>query len=389
MVLTPAAHRLPNELIIAIIQAPSLTYLDLARLCLVSSQFLSTARQCLYQELEIETYLMDRSGVGQVEYSHESWLLLNTLKENPNLAKEVRSIVLEQEDPEPIDAEDIRQNGSEFELPSPEVVREVFALVPQVREVTLIGEWPGQLELIGHLRQLESLSIDHVGRSELVKIAKSFPHLKSLEFFSGELLRNRKLPRSAFPKLERLEVPLPFFIPRPSSFLLPATRSTLRYINLHLEILLDLDYSQFPHLQTIHIYYSDSGYVSYYLLQPHSSPGRFDRFFQSLAKAPKLDTLSFGPEEFHFDYEELLFSSERKGPILIRPVLERLKSIRFDEDVSLHRIAKILDAPWATNVRNIVVSPEYDWGDGYESRLEELRRLSSRRQIELVFDDYP
>lgn len=88
---TPASHRLPDELIIEVLRQREIcTSSDLARCCLVSRQFLSTAQRELYHQISMNTFPARIDvPLHQLAPSFVSSLLLRTLAEHPQLAKEV------------------------------------------------------------------------------------------------------------------------------------------------------------------------------------------------------------------------------------------------------------------------------------------------------------
>ncbi|GAA5963599.1 hypothetical protein JCM3765_004337 [Sporobolomyces pararoseus] len=79
---------LPPELIDEILRENELSNSDLARCCLVSHQFLPSARQSLYNKLRVLLeYEFDQHRGRSWFYLRSSWKLLRTLEEKPLLGK--------------------------------------------------------------------------------------------------------------------------------------------------------------------------------------------------------------------------------------------------------------------------------------------------------------
>ncbi|GAA5917447.1 uncharacterized protein JCM6883_002947, partial [Sporobolomyces salmoneus] len=177
--------------------------------------------------------------------------------------------------------------------------------------------------------------------------------------------------------------------------LLTATSATLRFLHLNIEVLLDLDYSQFPHLHTRRIGVNSHSSDEVELESDEEPILRFQRFFESLAKAPKLDTLVFDQHKLHGSYESQLWMSHHdwfnEAPTR-PPLLGGLQTIRFENRISLDRVAGILGAAWARNFRRVVVpEPFFDYAGAElraELQMDALRGLLGPRQIELVVQEY-
>ncbi|GAA5912587.1 uncharacterized protein JCM6883_005314 [Sporobolomyces salmoneus] len=384
---SPASHRLPDELIIAIFSyTETLDASDLYQLCLVSRRFLSTAQQSLYRDLVFDVTSLGRDHLPfYVEYCVEDWQLVRTLEKEPNLGRLVRSVVFSQVELEEVQDAN-RREGSGVKCRDFELVLKVLEIAPGIKEIEFSGTWYGLFDSISDMQDLEKLDVENANQHELVRMSETFPRLKHYKFH--HLNNNRPRPLATFPCLEILEVKDSFVLPDEIRPLLVATSTTLRTLSLSLEILLDLDFSEFPFLQTLHIghFYSEP--------QGHNLPDRFDRFFDSISKIPRLDTLSFDPEPFSSRYESLLFPNKRHwkdpwtAPIPSRPLLRGLKFLRFVNDVSLTRIVRILNDSWSANVEKIFVLPDFDESDdGYDMTLDGLRGILKPRKIELVFDE--
>ncbi|GAA5915875.1 uncharacterized protein JCM6883_000809 [Sporobolomyces salmoneus] len=171
--------------------------------------------------------------------------------------------------------------------------------------------------------------------------------------------------------------------------LLTASCSTLRKLRLNIEVLLDLDYSQFPLLQTLQFGASEHE-EDFPGPLPSSTSSRFERFFDSLAKVPNLDTFEFESETFKSAYEEELFPDPHNYNALRqpkRPLLKGLRFIRFGEDISLNRVVRLVKQSWTANVEKISVPPaDAEGDDEYDLIIAGLRGILARRRIELVFD---
>ncbi|GAA5912588.1 uncharacterized protein JCM6883_005315 [Sporobolomyces salmoneus] len=382
------SHRLPDELIIAIFSDSSLNELDLCQLCLVSRRFLPTVRQELYGTIRIGCRSTpDPRNFQLMEYDAESWSLLRTLKANPNLAQEVGTIYFFADDITPVQ----ESYTGWCQIPAREVVARIISLASNAKHLQFAGPWFNNggalMDTISHLRDLENLVCDAFHQEELARVAKSFPRLKHLELTK---VVGNAIPLPTFPSLELLEIYNSHSQSQQLYHLITATSSTLRCLALNLDILLDLDYSEFPRLHTLVLgpvdRPRDDSLDSYRRLKV-----RFDAFFVSLAKAPKLDTLVFQPEPFSEDYDDLFLPSHRScrdDPTAGRPLLEGLETIKFETDVSLDRVVRIIQASWARNVKKMVMPSTFVEGDGADIQADAMRGMLGPRDIELILEEF-
>lgn len=376
--------RLPDELLHQIFSDKSLFISDLASLALTSRRFLDTVRSKLYSGVTI--ILLEKADLadplGLPVYGVESWQLLRTLQDHPNLAALVKKITFI----------NLPRRHFSTDAPSLPTTRQLavvtFLRLVRNRTKIVVHNSPDNdgliecLAVVDNRSSITALELTTSSAVDFEELSRLLPDLTELSF--GRL--DDPVPNSTL--LQRLTL-LDVFSPTAVLDQLPSlstTRSTLRELRVPLYVLFDLaattDLSQFPHLRTLHVY----GLGTAQRQGGHSIQVDIANFWKCLGQSPSLQVLSFYGLPFGI-YEGPMFSHLGKHPTITIPTL---KTIRFDQDVPFDRIATMLDWPLLSTVRQLVLpcwSPTEEGVVARQRKLDAVSTICRGTGIEVMLAD--
>jgi hypothetical protein len=380
--------RLPDELIIDIFRNRILSRGDLYNCCLVSRRFTKEVNECLYEEVAIilsaevggtETGQgMLRSTGSRTRYSVKSWRLIRTLVDKPELARHVRTVYFVTWDRDDDEGEESRTVDTTETL----AWSTTLDLAMNLKSIDL-GRWfPSNLDWnpIKLHQTLNRLELTLVSPEVLQFIAQHLPRIKHL---TGMLDADGSTP--LLPKgLESLNL-YAFHNVLETSLVL-ANCSTLRSLEIPLEVGLDLDFSLFPNLDALHLG-SATNSSSVSKTEARSS-GR--KLWDSLPKAPSLRTLSFDDCKYGGAYEEALFPSVKYPPGGPSKAIPALRTIRFRGNIILDRANILLTRPIATTLQRVLIPSTMlreSAGPLLTNRAEFVMAICKKKGIEVIFAD--
>jgi len=345
--------KLPHELFLQILSDKSLSSSDLAALALVSRRFLAPVRLCLYESVPIELVEVwnAQDELDQTFYDLPSWQLLRATVDNPELAALITGL----------DFQLARWKlfNEETEKPSVGIattakvaLAEFFRLVPNVNTVSAM-EYEGYTNLLGAFSdfknhgQIVKLELHSMIPAQGVRISEDLVNLRHLKL---EKVEEEFLRPSIFERLDSLDIVDPTTRLRRIP-LLTSNTCNLRELRINVEFLIELgdliDLPKFPRLDTLHVYDAPCPDE----INDDEVQRRINRFWTLVQdQVPKLRTLSFQGDRFG-DYEDWIFD-----PGLRMPRIRTLETIRFEDEVSVDRIAAMLDWPLLKAVPRLVLS---------------------------------
>ncbi|GAA5966712.1 hypothetical protein JCM3765_007608 [Sporobolomyces pararoseus] len=386
--MSTSTPRLPDELITEVFRNQTLSLQDLSACCLLSKRFLSTGQRLLYEEISVRMgRIHDGEGADgrdRIGYSRTTWKLLKTLVDNKHLAQFIRKITFCQDQAE----EEIIEGLLETTPDS--AIANFLRFAPLVREIAFDAFWSRtrqSLDLISQFKSVEGLKFSKTSEEEVSYIAQVLPDLK---FFNSDHIEfNPRGPRGVTTVLPaRLEV-LEIYEGDPDfkAALVSTNSSTLRKLQVGLEVALRLDYAKLSALSELTI----DNTPRVLLDEPDIASRNSSEFFDSLSKSPSLRTLSFSPSAFYFQYEYCIFPGTYARPEdgLKKPIAT-LRTIRFEQDVSLDRCNSVLSGPFAENLHRLVVPSELvSLGADplSKNKLTAIVGMCESRGIEVVLSD--
>ncbi|GAA5986536.1 hypothetical protein JCM5350_001363 [Sporobolomyces pararoseus] len=390
------AHRLPYEVICQIIEAPVLGTSDLTNSCLVSRKLLEPAQKRLYETATVliieEVPRPAHSPHRLYRYHPRTWKLIRTLSEKPRLAKFVKRLMLELGNK--LSLEETQDTGLE--------VRPAFALstflqiAENVVEVSFPFTWnrnlEEELEVIKDYKKVETLSMGVATHENVEYIAHNIPHLKHLTL--AELDETGFDPDN-FSSPNKLEL-LATSTDSPAMIaILSANLSTLRHLSIPIEALLDFDFSQIPHLESLRL---GSNRTRMEELEPDEEfefGEKCNEFWTSLCRSSSLETLAFEAGRCLERVETALFEpscynmfhSDKPAP---QQSIPTLTTLRFYRDIELDRANFFLSVPLGSTLRRIVIpgrlgSPKATLEES--NKLDFVAGICKKRGIELVWGD--
>ncbi|GAA6021292.1 hypothetical protein JCM11491_005793 [Sporobolomyces phaffii] len=399
-------RRLPDELLLEVLRDAALDRSDLAHCALLSRRYLDPVRELLYDKIDVDMVVFYdgnevASEVDECQYARQGWAILRTLKENDHLAQMVRSISFELDQflrsvtPEDRFSEKVDSTCSL-------TLSTFLRLAPNVTRVALSEGWHRNVNYVKVLARhpnVVELDVAEFGFDEIRLVQSELPHLKALriaDIFEGDVDPGTEQCDVQLANLETLELKryLGSLIEFPR-----ANAANLRDLSIDVDVALDLDFSQFPKLERLHL---DEGYLPANGTPTDWNPLRIrvEKFWKSLAEAKALTTLSIAGPEWDPALErcfsrQLVHLEDRVAAIAT------LRTVRFPNgdlcvsgtpggDVVLDRANSILASPLTSHVRRVVLPARY----GRENRTpldagaaNAIVAICAAKGIEVVYAD--
>ena len=342
--------KLPNELLIKIFRDNSLSHSDLASLSLVSRQFLDRVRQDLYESIYVNLVEAPSGGSVPPWFTNtlRTWRLLRTVQDHPQLAALVQTIRFSRRDK---DSSYQTHSGGTGGIPTtPRLAFLTFLRLAQnVRRLeSTIFDSSRDLQdawnEVGNCSTITALALESTNGLDLDSLFHQLPNLSHLGF---AFLRDPILEIGAFKQLNSFDTQDPVadlnFTPFGSSNL-PALRNLRMSLDTLIELSVSFDASEFPHLKKLGVRRG----VRMARLSTVEKEENVNKFWDFVCSLPALETLSFDGSTYG-TCEAELFNAD-----LGLPVIRTLRSIRFEDNLSLDRISSMLEWPLMSTIQRVV-----------------------------------
>jgi len=377
--------RLPDELTHAIFSETSISRHDLASLALVSRRFLDTVRSNLYDTVPVE--VLNKSADIDPDdsfrwpvYTVNSWQLLRTLQDHPNLAGLVKTISLINS---PVSALPRQSMG----IPTTRQLA-LVTFLRLARNRARIGfinyhshsDLSEVLAVVGDKSSITGVELHTSAGLNFENLSQHLPNLTHLGFAA---ITTPVPDATLFKRLTSIDVrdctalleEIPF---------LSSGSSTLQNLRINLHFIFELaettDLSRFPKLTSLHMYDA----VTIARQSGESMYEDVANLWGFIGLSPSLRALSFDGRPFGI-YETAMFDTDARPP-----TISTLETIGFEQGISFDRIAGILDWPIISTVRRLVLpshSPTQEEAAVRKRKIDAVSTLCRGTGIEVVLAD--